>query len=107
MFYSTKRQQFLIDQGYAFKVITHLQGIQDMPDLAFRTPQERRELLQDVLLQNETAAETERIDGDLFSGRHPGQRKKKGPLAKRTAGTLADFSGGQDNHRKSYRYHSI
>ncbi len=24
MFYSTKRQQFLIDQGYAFKVITNL-----------------------------------------------------------------------------------
>src|SRR5271169_4556635 len=24
MYYSTKRQQFLIDQGYAFKVITHL-----------------------------------------------------------------------------------
>jgi DNA excision repair protein ERCC-3 len=24
MYYSTKRQQFLIDQGYAFKVITNL-----------------------------------------------------------------------------------
>ena len=24
MFYSTKRQQFLIDQGYSFKVITNL-----------------------------------------------------------------------------------
>ncbi|CAI2164311.1 16351_t:CDS:10 [Funneliformis geosporum] len=27
MFYSTKRQQFLIDQGYAFKVITKLEGM--------------------------------------------------------------------------------
>jgi ERCC3/RAD25/XPB C-terminal helicase len=24
MYYSTKRQQFLIDQGYSFKVITNL-----------------------------------------------------------------------------------
>lgn len=24
MFYSTKRQQFLVDQGYSFKVITNL-----------------------------------------------------------------------------------
>ena len=28
MYYSTKRQQFLIDQGYSFKVITHLDGLE-------------------------------------------------------------------------------
>jgi len=95
MYYSSKRQAFLVDQGYAFKVITHLQGINDMPDLAFKTPQERRELLSDVLLQNETAAEAEKIDGDLFSLGRPGARKK-GANARRTAGLLADFSGGQD-----------
>ena len=53
MYYSSKRQAFLVDQGYAFKVITHLQGIEDLPGLAFSSPAERRELLQNVMLQNE------------------------------------------------------
>ncbi len=33
MYYSTKRQQFLIDQGYAFKVITQLDGMDNVKDL--------------------------------------------------------------------------
>ena len=37
MFYSTKRQQFLIDQGYAFKVITHLDGLKKLPGLVSAT----------------------------------------------------------------------
>jgi DNA excision repair protein ERCC-3 len=97
MYYSSKRQAFLVDQGYSFKVIVQLSGINQLRDLAFTTPQERRELLGDVLLQNETAGEQETIDGDLFSTlKRPGARKKKGALARRTAGVLADHSGGQD-----------
>ena len=49
MVFSSKRQSFLVDQGYAFKVITHLKGIQDTPGLAFTTPESRRELLAEVL----------------------------------------------------------
>jgi len=36
MYYSTKRQQFLIDQGYSFKIITNLldaAGLPYSPDL--------------------------------------------------------------------------
>ncbi|KAF2663630.1 DNA repair helicase rad25 [Microthyrium microscopicum] len=95
MYYSSKRQAFLVDQGYSFKVITHLSGIQDMPGLAFSTPAERRELLAAVLLLNESHAETEKIEGDLFSAARPGARKKAGGV-KRTANTLADLSGGQN-----------
>ena len=36
MYYSTKRQQFLIDQGYSFKVITNLLDAAGAP-LAFRS----------------------------------------------------------------------
>ena len=111
MFYSSKRQAFLVDQGYAFKVITHLQGLNDMPGLAFSTAQERRELLQDVMLQNEMSADVEKIDDDLFSGRSNAMGKHKGagrgvhvngaggagqPAARRMAGMLSDLSGGQD-----------
>ncbi|KAI9784896.1 MAG: DNA repair helicase RAD25 [Peltula sp. TS41687] len=95
MYYSSKRQAFLVDQGYAFKVITHLQGIEDLPNLAFARPEERRELLAEVMLQNEDKALEERIDGDLF-GEKVGRRKAVGKGARRTAGMLSDLSGGQD-----------
>ena len=97
MYYSSKRQAFLVDQGYAFKVITHLQGIDQLPGLGYSTPAERRELLQEVMLQNETQADVEKVDDDLFSGRSArpsGAAKKAG--AKRTANTLSELSGGQD-----------
>ena len=57
MYYSTKRQQFLIDQGYSFKVITQLDGLDTLPDRVFATKSEQIELLQTVLQQNESAAD--------------------------------------------------
>eukprot|EP00834_Sanchytrium_tribonematis_P007120 NODE_600_length_5523_cov_0.389749.p2 type:complete len:671 gc:universal NODE_600_length_5523_cov_0.389749:250-2262(+) len=53
MFYSQKRQQFLVDQGYAFKVITHLDGI-DSANLFFDTSQEQKELLKLIILATES-----------------------------------------------------
>ena len=100
MYYSSKRQAFLVDQGYAFKVITHLQGIENLPNLALTTPASRRELLQDVMLQNETDADVEKVDDDLFSERSSGVRGKVSSSnkrgVKRTAAMLQDLSGGQD-----------
>lgn len=100
MYYSSKRQAFLVDQGYAFKVITHLEGIENLPGLAFSSPAERRELLQEVMLQNEASADVEKVDDDLFSGRSGGPRGKSSgapkKVAKRTAGMLSELSGGQD-----------
>lgn len=113
MFYSSKRQAFLVDQGYAFKVITHLQGIESMPGLAFNTAQERRELLQDVMLQNEMAGNVEVVgagEDDMFSARnrakmsggtnaHTAPRsmhERQQIVAKRMSGTLGELSGGQD-----------
>ena len=108
MYYSSKRQAFLVDQGYAFKVITHLQGIEKLPGLAFTTPHERRELLTDVLLQSESAGDVEKIDGDLFSEPQAGRRRKLiggsgGTVIRRTAGTLDEFSGGQDMAYVEYK----
>lgn len=101
MYYSSKRQAFLVDQGYAFKVITHLQGIENLPGLAFATPSERRELLQNVMLQNESSFESEKIVDDLFDTPYASKGgNKKGPAkrpgARRTAGTLVELSGAQD-----------
>ena len=96
MFYSSKRQAFLVDQGYAFKVITRLEGIDSHSGLAFATPQERRELLMDVLLAKDEDARTENISGDAFGSKYAsGMGKKKGGV-RRTAGALSEYSGGQD-----------
>jgi DNA excision repair protein ERCC-3 len=94
MYYSSKRQAFLVDQGYAFKVITHLQGIEDLPGLAFSTAAERRELLQNVMIQNEDW--DEKITDDLFHRNDGKVMIKKKPGARRTAGTLSELAGGQD-----------
>lgn len=61
MFHSTKRQQFLVDQGYAFKVVTHLEGLNEDPDLVFKTREEQIELLSSVLLAHDS-------DGDIGVG---------------------------------------
>ena len=98
MYYSSKRQAFLVDQGYAFKVITHLSGMEKLPGLAFATPAERRELLQNVMIQNEGAFDTEQINDDLFSaqGGKAAAARQKRANARRTAGMLSELSGGQD-----------
>ncbi|KAI1457597.1 DNA repair helicase RAD25 [Annulohypoxylon moriforme] len=94
MYYSTKRQAFLVDQGYSFKVITQLTGIEEMPGLVYKTAQQRRELLQTIVIDTESKKETEWDDvaDDLFYG--PGI-KKKGRF-KRAAGSLVELSGGRD-----------
>lgn len=93
MYFSSKRQAFLVDQGYAFKVITQLANIEKTPGLAFATASERRELLQKVLVENETMDDEDPTD-DLFHSGTMGRTKKRG--ARRTAGTLGELSGGQD-----------
>ncbi|KIY51899.1 DNA repair helicase rad25 [Fistulina hepatica ATCC 64428] len=99
MYYSTKRQQFLIDQGYAFKVITHLEGQDKLPDLVYRTRDEQIELLGSVLLARAEAGElgsdVKGSEGDL-----PGTVTSKdfgaaAPTASRTTGSLSGLSGGQ------------
>ncbi|BFZ59963.1 DNA repair helicase RAD25 [Saitoella coloradoensis] len=104
MYYSSKRQAFLVDQGYSFKVITHLQGIESMPSIAYNTLAERRELLQEVLLQNEEAGEEDiGDDADDFVGRAGGMhRAGAGPKAKRFAASLTSLAGADDMAYKEY-----
>lgn len=48
MNYSRKRQRFLVNQGYSYKVITKLAGMEDEPDLHYKTREEQGQLLQQV-----------------------------------------------------------
>ncbi|KDN45399.1 hypothetical protein RSAG8_04986, partial [Rhizoctonia solani AG-8 WAC10335] len=104
MYYSTKRQQFLVDQGYAFKVITHLAGMDEDPDLVYKTKAEQLELMSAVLLESEDKADLgdKMAKGDLDSvmrrgvgGGGRGGRFGAGPSVVRQSGSLGALSGAQ------------
>lgn len=48
MNYSRKRQRFLVNQGYSYKVITKLAGMDKEPDMMYKTRDEQGQLLQQV-----------------------------------------------------------
>lgn len=88
MFYSSKRQQFLIDQGYSFKVITELRGMECFPDLVYSSYKEQVELLQAVLLATEEDAEEEALDG--------GDDVEQEVTLVRKTGSMKSLSGADD-----------
>lgn len=99
-YFSTKRQQFLIDQGYAFKVISHLQGLENLPELVYASKDEQIELLQSVLLANESDADIgadvrmlDDVGGKGFGGN--GKGAAKNAAVRRVVGNLGGLSGGQ------------
>ena len=59
MHYSLKRQRFLVNQGYSYKVITKLAGM-EQENLYYGTKDEQVQLLQKILAATEQDAEEER-----------------------------------------------
>ncbi|XP_036401087.1 general transcription and DNA repair factor IIH helicase subunit XPB [Megalops cyprinoides] len=93
MAYSTKRQRFLVDQGYSFKVITKLAGMEE-EDLMFSTREEQQQLLQKVLAASDLDAEEEVVAGEVGSSR---------PQFSRRAGTMSSMSGADDTVYMEYQ----
>ena len=96
MYYSAKRQQYLIDQGYTFKVVTDIPSLDR--DSKVQTPQEELDLLNDVLCaqwekdqEAEEKALTKAANDDIGMAAINGGQ---GGLQK-TQITMAKFSGGQ------------
>ncbi|KAE8581622.1 hypothetical protein XENTR_v10024857 [Xenopus tropicalis] len=87
MAYSTKRQRFLVDQGYSFKVITKLAGMEE-EDLAFSNKEDQQQLLQKVLAASDLDAEEEVVVGE-FGSRSTMQ-------VSRRVGTMSSMSGADD-----------
>ncbi|KAM4868609.1 general transcription and DNA repair factor IIH helicase/translocase subunit XPB [Urocitellus parryii] len=92
MAYSTKRQRFLVDQGYSFKVITKLAGMEE-EELAFSTKEEQQQLLQKVLAATDLDAEEEVVAGEFGS---------KSSQASRRFGTMSSMSGADDTVYMEY-----
>jgi DNA excision repair protein ERCC-3 len=88
MHYATKRQRFLISQGYSYKVITKLAGMEE-EDLAYSTKEEQAQLLQKVLAANDTDADDEDLVGDKSKSSGKGS-------AQRRVGTMGSMSGADD-----------
>lgn len=86
MYYSTKRQQFLIDQGYSFKVITGLPPPDSGPDLSYSSLDEQINLLGKVLNEGDDrmlgVEQLEEDTDDLALQK-----------ARRSVGSLSKFSG--------------
>ncbi|XP_022379974.1 TFIIH basal transcription factor complex helicase XPB subunit [Enhydra lutris kenyoni] len=92
MAYSTKRQRFLVDQGYSFKVITKLAGMED-EELAFSTREEQQQLLQKVLAATDLDAEEEVVAGEFGS---------RSSQVSRRFGTMSSMSGADDTVYMEY-----
>jgi len=86
MYYSAKRQSFLINQGYSYKVITRLASEED--NLFFSTKEEQRQLLERVL------SATDR--GDDKDEESITQTVPSGSGVERRAGTMNSLSGADE-----------
>jgi len=95
MYYSTKRQQFLIDQGYAFRVIMNLVGQENMPGLVYATKSEQIELLQSVLIASESAADLSTDTKLASDGTAAATSTSAAPSAKRMMSSLNALGGAQ------------
>ncbi|KAM3917591.1 general transcription and DNA repair factor IIH helicase/translocase subunit XPB [Leptodactylus fuscus] len=93
MAYSTKRQRFLVDQGYSFKVITKLAGMEE-EDLAFATKEDQQQLLQKVLAASDLDAEEEVVAGEYGT---------KSTHVARRVGTMSSMSGADDTVYMEYQ----
>ena len=87
MAFSRKRQRFLVNQGYAYKVITKLAGMETDTDLLYKNHDERVLILQQVMAATDADADEEMIAG--IPGTSGG--------TKRRAGNMASMSGADDN----------
>lgn len=62
MMYSAKRQQFLIDQGYSFNIITEIPETSLKENRIYRSKGQQKELLASILLASENDLESEESD---------------------------------------------
>ncbi|KAI9075133.1 hypothetical protein K1719_042864 [Acacia pycnantha] len=87
MYYSTKRQQFLIDQGYSFKVITSFPPPGEEAALSYYHLEDQLALLGKVLSAGDDAVGLEQLDEDADDvALHN---------ARRSAGSMSAMSGAK------------
>jgi len=86
MSFSRKRQRFLVNQGYAYKVVTKLAGMDEDPELLYSTRETQVTLLQQTLAANDADVEEEGV----------GPQNAAGSAGVRRKGNMASMSGADD-----------
>ena len=99
MFYSSKRQQYLIDQGYTFKIVTTLSERADMEatehDYTHKSPEDDQKLLRVVITSASELEKDQRTEDTAIQKNNPDWARFADAGVKRMAGsTLAQLSGG-------------
>ncbi|MCL7040217.1 hypothetical protein MKW94_017118 [Papaver nudicaule] len=93
MYYSAKRQQFLIDQGYSFKIITSLPPPDSGADLGYHSLNDQLHLLNMILNAGDDMVSTEESD----------EYTNDAVLeARRTVGSMSAMSGANKNVYPEY-----
>jgi len=92
MAFSRKRQRFLVNQGYAYKVVTKLTGIDEEPDMMYNTHEEQVRLLQQVMAAT---------DADVAEESLPEANRTAGgsstAATRRNFKSFSSFSGGDND----------
>jgi len=98
MYYSAKRQQYLIDQGYTFKIVTNLCEKADADaiksNFAYATAEDDRKLLRTVLNSETTLEKEQRDEDNAIRKNNPDGAALADAKVKRTTGNMSQLSGG-------------
>ncbi|KAL0662523.1 hypothetical protein Bca4012_099360 [Brassica carinata] len=81
IYYSTKRQQFLIDQGYSFKVITSFPPPDAGSSLSYHSQEEQLSLLAKVLNAGDDLVGLEQLEEDIDGKALQATRRRKGVMS--------------------------
>jgi DNA excision repair protein ERCC-3 len=99
MYYSAKRQQYLIDQGYTFKIVTNLSELCDIEakinGFVYSTPEDDKKLLQTLLMSDTEMEKDQKAEDTAIRKNNPDGAALADASVKRTAGsTMSQLSGG-------------
>lgn len=99
MFYSAKRQQYLIDQGYTYQIVTNLCEKADKEAVEekykYATPEDDRKLLIDVLKQETDLEKEQRIeDNAIRKSNADGAALADASVRRRGGVSMSQVSGG-------------
>lgn len=104
MHFARKRQRFLANQGYSYKVVTTFEGM-DKEDLMYSNKEEQHQLLQQVMTANDTDAEEENVAGEPGMGGGSGQvgRPSGSGAYGRKNVAMSSLTGADDNTYIEYK----
>lgn len=103
MHFARKRQRFLVNQGYSYKVVTSFEGM-EKEDLMYSTKDQQHQLLQQVMTANDTDAEEEKVVGEfgLGVGTIAGRQSGSGNYGRKNV-NMSSLSGADDNTYMEYK----